>query len=355
MLLSAGESLTLWNVETGQPARTVSLKRVLPASPRSASGDSARMVRFRENPNISVAAFSPDGKVLAGAAGERGAGEVFVWDVSAGLPSGKPKRILIGHKGQVESLAFSPDGKILAAGGGEELPFDYGEGNHGVVTLWDVSGGKRIAILLGYEGVNAIAFSPDGTVLASGCGNEDGDRWGEVQLWDVKTKKLLRYLHGHGNYVETVAFAPDARTLASGSYGEIKLWDIGTGKLRRTIKAEGSTQLLAFSGDGQRLLSAARDATVQVWNTATGSLRVTFLVLPSAKEETKRAWTAGDTAASGEWIAFTPAGYYIASPGAGKFIRWRISGPSDDQLFPAAKYKSTFHRPDLVWKALQGG
>ncbi len=51
-----------------------------------------------------------------------------------------------------------------------------------------------------------------------------------------------------------------------------------------------------------------------------------------------------------DWIAYTPDGYYDGSPGAAKFIRWRVG----DQLYPAAKFETQFHRPDLVRKALQG-
>ena len=80
------------------------------------------------------------------------------------------------------------------------------------VRLWDVATGRELRLLQGHtEDVNSLAFSPDGRTLASGSDDKT------VRLWDVATGRQLRLFQGHTGYVNSVAFSPDGRVLASGS------------------------------------------------------------------------------------------------------------------------------------------
>lgn len=127
--------------------------------------------------------------------------------------------------GGVTSVAFSKDGTILASSGGS--------GNVGKITLWDISNPK-VPVQIGPPlsahtvGAHTVAFSPDGRTLVS-VGGAEGR--GEVILWDVSNPRspiqLGTMLSGHKETVISVAFSRDGKLLASSSAdGTIILWDV---------------------------------------------------------------------------------------------------------------------------------
>jgi WD40 repeat protein len=111
-----------------------------------------------------------------------------------------------GHTGEVNAVAVSPDGTLVASGG-----WDSNE------NLWDVQTRKQVALLMLHTYmVTSVAFSPDGTLLASASGDRT------VRLWDATQKESIGVLRdADWIWLETVTFHPDGETLVVGSRGRV--------------------------------------------------------------------------------------------------------------------------------------
>jgi WD40 repeat protein len=118
-------------------------------------------------------------------------------------------------------------------------------------------------------GVRAVAFSPDGRLLAASTGEPKEP--GMVLLWDVATRKSL-WAHPEKTGVPAVAFSPDGRTLAFAVYGNAgKLADVASGKEKAVLPHPKEVRAVAFAPDGKRLATACWDRVVRVWDVTTGT------------------------------------------------------------------------------------
>jgi WD40 repeat protein len=194
-------------------------------------------------------AFSPDGRSLAlgGADGQVGIRE---------MPSGRVRAVLKGHVDVVRSVAFSPDGRRLISTGQNRL-----------IMLWDTVRGVTIR-RLGGAGSNCVqfgAFSPDGRIIAMG---ESGWCPQGITLFDEETGAVRDRLPVHARGINTLAFSPDGRLLAGAVKDRsIRLWDPATGRETAHLTADvGYVRSIAFSPDGARLAFAGQDAVVRVWD-----------------------------------------------------------------------------------------
>jgi WD40 repeat protein/uncharacterized caspase-like protein len=149
--------------------------------------------------------------------------------------------------------------------------------------------------------VGSVAFAPDGKTVLSGSTDST------LKLWDVASGRLLRTLAGHSGTIKSVAFAPDGRTVVSGSEDNtLKLWDIATGRLLRTIVVHSLTGFpgvtsVAFAPDGNAVLSGSSDWNLELWDLASGQLLRTFQGDPSAIYSVVAFAPDGRTALSGSY------------------------------------------------------
>ncbi len=224
------------------------------------------IARFPHEVRVMTAEISNDGTLLATGGRDN---KARLWDVE----TEKLHHTLSGHIAPIQALAFSPDGTLLVSSGGrnwEEVEGDDGTTYHvslrdsiedRTAKVWDVGTGENVATFKHLGQVRAIAFSPDGTLLATSAGRTDirstktwqdiatlstvnatsltfspdgtriavgmGGRQPTIQIWDVATRKPIATFTGHKRNIQSLAFSPNSRLLASGgSDGVIYLWDV---------------------------------------------------------------------------------------------------------------------------------
>ncbi|MFJ5069220.1 cytochrome D1 domain-containing protein [Kitasatospora sp. NPDC088556] len=149
--------------------------------------------------------------------------------------------------------------------------------------------------------VTAVAYAPDGRTLATGSADHT------VKLWDTTTHRMLATLTGHTGIVNTVAFSPDGRTLASaGADRTVRLWDVASDRTTGILTGHtGAVSSAVFSPDGHTLATAGYDQTARLWDVA------------SQRALTTLTGHAGSVRA----VAYAPDGRTLATSGADHTVK----------------------------------
>lgn len=252
------------------------------------------------------------------------------------LPSGEAPAIspehvrTFTHPEVVWRATFSPDGRIVATGCGDH-----------VIRLWDASTGKELHTLpVENGGAVGLAFAPDGKTLASAPGGNVKEQ--VLRLWDVETGRMLRTCEGHADIAYGVAYGPDGKRIASASKDRtVRVWDVATGKELAKFSAHTSTALrVAFSPDNQMLASGGDDQTVRLWNVTTN-----------------RETQALNHGSSIYGVAFSPDGRLVAAVGSGMARVWEVASGKEIRQF-SSQGRGGFwvaFSPDSALLAMAGG
>jgi WD40 repeat protein len=232
-----------------------------------------------------------------------GKGLVYIDDIR---PSGLSPVLTSVHKlfelngspGPVWSLAWSPDGSMLASAG------------FGQVKLWDAKTRKELGMLKGHsDDVWGVAWSPDGSKIASS--GEDGT----IRLWDAKTREGLATFET-GKWTLCVTWSPDGSRLACGnSDGDLQVWDVKTGEVvHRLIGAKGYSVIsVAWSPDGRILAAGQWNGVVYLWNSKTGEQVGSLVSNPKERNDVNG-------------LAWSPNGRMLASAHQdGKIRLWSLA------------------------------
>src|SRR5215471_6948897 len=162
--------------------------------------------------------------------------------------------VLLGHRDTVSSVAWSPDGTKLATASQDKT-----------AKVWDAHGRGELLTLPGHDGsVTSIAWSPDGKTIATA--SDDGTS----KLWEAATGHELLTLKGTLGRMWKIVWSPDGSKLATISDRGRELWDASTGRKVLTLPGTADYATLAWSPDGSKLASSGAEATVSIWEPETG-------------------------------------------------------------------------------------
>ncbi len=259
-------SLKVWDLESGKLLKILSGSDeiqgiiLIPNSPEPFDKDSV------------ATAVTPDGKSVVSVSSEsftqrsqngipsvNGKSSLRVWDIENGKP---PQILSLPSDSNINAVALTPDGQ-------KAISSSY----YGNLNIWDIKSGKLLNTLPTMNGYNnTLAMTPDGQKVIFATYNKT------LEVWDLKKGKLLHTLSGHTGYVTRI-ITPDGKKVVSAS-GDgnvfwpdhtLKVWDLESGKLLHTLSGHTDTiNSVLLTSDGKKIVSASKDHTLKIWDLETG-------------------------------------------------------------------------------------
>jgi len=232
-----------------------------------------RQVLRGHGDDVRTVVVSPNGRfVISGSGGSDTSDStrppdqsIRVWNVE----TGQLERVLEGHSGDINALATTPDGTLLISASSDDT-----------LAVWDLASGLRQRVIrVDGGGVLDVALTPNGGGLVS------ASKSGRITLWSLRSGSEIHTMQGHHSSAQAVAVTPDGKLAVSGSADKtVRIWSLVTGHLIRTLHGHTETVWsVAVSPDGRQVASASgfiygdvKDATVRLWDLATGAMTKIF-------------------------------------------------------------------------------
>ena len=263
---------------------------------------------------------------------------VKLWDVNTG---DNLANIAIEPRSRVRLVSFSPDGRTLA----------YRVTGEKFTRLWDITTQTEAGIIEN-PSIESWAFSPDGKTLASAAGRI-------ITLWDVVTGQPVATLEGHLDRIDSVIYSPDGNTLASTSWDDtVRLWDIATDQNIETF--EGSSDVAfspAFSPDGTMLVFHKLNVGVKVWNRMTRTMATIdedyfMAFLPDSSMMILRNYSNQRGETISVWDAKTSTFIAALNPLIFKRLKQSIFSPDGKTLAITRGGSTTLFEPEVIYNQL---